>query len=42
MPAGVTIPPKVAFVRVMRDLPATFLYTLGATPPNLVVFGSLY
>jgi hypothetical protein len=32
MPAGMTMPSKVAFVCVMRDLPATFLYTLGTTP----------
>ncbi len=33
MPKGMTIPSKVALVRVMPDLPATFLYTLGTTPP---------
>jgi hypothetical protein len=38
---GVAMPSKVAFVRIMRDLPATFLYILGTTPPSLVVFGSL-
>jgi hypothetical protein len=42
MPAGMTKPSKVVFVRVKRDLPATFLYTLRTTPPSCVVFGSLY
>jgi hypothetical protein len=42
MLAGVTMPSKVAFVCVMRDLPATFLYTLGTTSPNFVLFGLLY
>ena len=33
MPAGMTMPSKVAFVCVAQDLLATFLYSLGATPP---------
>ena len=41
MPAGMTKPSKVAFVRVKRDLPATFLYTLRTTPPSCVEFGLL-
>ncbi len=32
MPAGMTMPSKVAFVRITQDLLATFLYTLGTTP----------
>ena len=42
MPVGMMMPSKVAFVRVTRDLPANFLYTLGTTPPCFVVFGSLF
>ena len=42
MPVGTTMPSKVAFVRVTRDLSATVLFTLGPPPPIFVVFGSLY
>ena len=42
MPVGMMMPSKVAFVRVTRDLPSTFLYTLGTTPPSFVVFGSIF
>ena len=42
MPVGMTMPSKVAFVRITRDLPATFLYTIGTTPPSFVVFGLLF